>query len=1798
MQKFNLNKIIADNLDKAKFQSKKQPSLPGKFNTGGIYLSDKAKATQFGEYKTGGTTGDPNQPYHPITNPEGYKQTISPLTIIANAQKLPIRKPYQPSQAVNNAKAILSGTDLATGFSGNPFVQGANYLARISNATGDAYTAARYAMDGQWGNAGVDAGEALLDLIPFRKGKNVINLSKTNGLPGTYNKLSKLDKSLNNALKVGKAGASADDFMHSTLGKFLFGDPNSNVQYANGGQPKPKYKQWLKTVNPDFISNDYNLKDAYNELPYLVMQAWAKDPRNNHLPDTYKLPNHESFSNQSKYYDSYTPGVGGYWGEGEENFIKNPKIGPPIPSASWMGQYKKGGGYFPEYHSWAPPRMDEGGDCPCPEYNCKCPEGYERLGNATLVKQLDSINGLSAMQPFYDDLYAAANKYGKDGHVSGFNAARAVAKSFIKHPNVLFMKRHLLPGNVGDANPYGVEGFTSGKRNRPWQPSEWAEPLKERAHPIQNWLEKIRFENEDNKMRRRGMRDAGKTGCWGANCYDNEIQDQAEYGGSLNQYAPGGVTTETTQPPFVFPSARDLQRQMMNKSDVTGTSIQEKQKQDAIAQEIHRRNEATAKRQFISQGKKSTPESEARRIRLNQQYASQLPNAQIDEQGNISRVNLDRSVTGEAENFMSRREDKAGEHALGALEAAGYVEGLGALGSAAKKAVAKSMESGLLSNTYKLNPWAFKTNPEAAYRGIGKAGYEDLLTSGEVKSFKQNAYPEPYFMKGSAGFDKGDPNLENYAKGYMIELGPKEPMKGVGVFENYNEDLIGTPVNKITIDNPNLKLLKKDWLRRYKEIPKNMESKNLFGIFRGKKPPVEINPEDQLKIVKGNYLKSELPKNYILESDINKSVDREKKWLQSDEYLKRRSAETGETADEIKKDVNNILKNWETTEIVSEKSKGKNVLGTYNKYKDGTSKIKIDPNLSREEALATLDHEIKHGFSESSTTNNYKKYPTTKIGNTLSNLLKPEFNSYLREGAEQQVRALRLLDFIEDKYGIPRGKKLSIEDVNRLADNINLGGIYEEDFANNYSDVFHQLYGMKQADQKLKFVPNNLLKVKFPFEYQSQGNGRQNILNYLNRAYAVPAGILVGGAALNKEKYGGLIEADSGVEVPPTSPIKPGTISQVVREMMAAENAPVASPVASAEPVAQPIGPENQYMGTSIVDYLATKGYPGTKTFRKQLAKQYGVENYDFSGSKNLELLNKLRQNDDLLEQTQPSFNPVSIEKMMQMEQEAATPKVVQQPRQNIAPVVKKKTVRQTEEVEEPSAPATTNPLAGYASPLARGKMLANFRTPAAAPQPFNSQAWANNPLNPVSVISKFPAAAPVVKKQQPIVKKQQPSKTGTQSFNENAWAKNPINPLSIVPAFKKVNKQTEVQESDPIKKKQKPISNDIEMSDILGVFSGNPSLAIKLGDKLANNETFQDAKSIFEERGISGLWDAYQNKSARDKGLAKGDDSTAITNFTLPVVNPNVKDSLPPPVVFGKQVVDTDRGDNNFYHAPIYVDLNRAKFGFKNRGGKPSTEQNGVTETAGLVLTPFAAEYGSASKARNSASDDFLGTNTIRKYKDSEIKDDNIYGGIDDQGNFQLGYGKDMKGKNLTMSDFRAVDTEGFVKDSKGNYKLGTETGNKKTSKVPHIKTDQGESHLPFLVPNAGKDQDKTYGQNTGGKIVIATPDFKEKILVGGSLSDVDKALEEFKAKHKLSKVKLIVLDNGTYSRGFMKKGNKISSADWKKYEVNSSGGAGFYLKGQGYKMGGSVNIGDEMDVTDEDIEQLKKQGYKFDII
>ena len=62
MERPNLSKIIKENLEKDKFQSKAQPSLPkggwlDEFKSGGsTYISDTARATQFGQYSKGGSS--------------------------------------------------------------------------------------------------------------------------------------------------------------------------------------------------------------------------------------------------------------------------------------------------------------------------------------------------------------------------------------------------------------------------------------------------------------------------------------------------------------------------------------------------------------------------------------------------------------------------------------------------------------------------------------------------------------------------------------------------------------------------------------------------------------------------------------------------------------------------------------------------------------------------------------------------------------------------------------------------------------------------------------------------------------------------------------------------------------------------------------------------------------------------------------------------------------------------------------------------------------------------------------------------------------------------------------------------------------------------------------------------------------------------------------------------------------------------------------------------------------------------------------------------------------------------------------------------------------------------------------------------------------------------------------------------------------------------------------------------------------------------------------------------------------
>ena len=148
-----------------------------------------------------------------------------------------------------------------------------------------------------------------------------------------------------------------------------------------------------------------------------------------------------------------------------------------------------------------------------------------------------------------------------------------------------------------------------------------------------------------------------------------------------------------------------------------------------------------------------------------------------------------------------------------------------------------------LPNAYKLNPWAFKPNPEMMYRGIGKEGMEDALESGVFRA-KQNVEPSMY-----NGFDMSKqfngtyytPKFETasqYGKGFIAEV-PKDATsfrlrykgKGNKTWSQIADENI--PINKGRI-------LEKDWLKRYKEVPINQE-KEFGGTMKVLDTKIENN---------------------------------------------------------------------------------------------------------------------------------------------------------------------------------------------------------------------------------------------------------------------------------------------------------------------------------------------------------------------------------------------------------------------------------------------------------------------------------------------------------------------------------------------------------------------------------------------------------------------------------------------------------------------------------------------------------------------------------------------------------------------------------------------------------------------------------------------------------------------------------------------------------------------------------------------------------------------------------------------
>jgi hypothetical protein len=145
------------------------------------------------------------------------------------------------------------------------------------------------------------------------------------------------------------------------------------------------------------------------------------------------------------------------------------------------------------------------------------------------------------------------------------------------------------------------------------------------------------------------------------------------------------------------------------------------------------------------------------------------------------------------------------------------------IGKGAKAAGKYLTEETALKNAYKLNPYAFKPTEGMMYRGLGKEGMEDALASGFFRA-KENV--EPY-MVGNFNLSKKFTKTyytpyfntaDRYGQGYVAEV-PRTASTWGKRYANSDWSQIAQQSIPITKG----KILKKDWLKGYKEVPKKEE---------------------------------------------------------------------------------------------------------------------------------------------------------------------------------------------------------------------------------------------------------------------------------------------------------------------------------------------------------------------------------------------------------------------------------------------------------------------------------------------------------------------------------------------------------------------------------------------------------------------------------------------------------------------------------------------------------------------------------------------------------------------------------------------------------------------------------------------------------------------------------------------------------------------------------------------------------------------------------------------------------------
>jgi hypothetical protein len=337
-----------------------------------------------------------------------------------------------------------------------------------------------------------------------------------------------------------------------------------------------------------------------------------------------------------------------------------------------------------------------------------------------------------------------------------------------------------------------------------------------------------------------------------------------------------------------------------------------------------------------------------------------------------------------------------------------------------------------IKNAYKLNPWAFKPNPESFYRQIGNEGLTDALSSNTIRSANQSTFPRPHFVEGT-----------DFTKLYSTGEGATGSRPSV-IFETSGINQAGEPfvfpsnstsgytpwiAGDATVPLSEGRILQKDWLRGYQEVPVELPgSPNGFSVDNvGKGIKQSSNKIDQSII--DNYTKREID------------------WLNSEEAIKRNMTATGKSREAVIKENNEIIKQLNKTTLNVLDDKADMAAGVYSQNKKNPV-INLFNTGNEEQLLNVADHEIKHAVSQQAirshdglidlVTNPYKKYPTVNVKKWYDNFIPGETTSKWASNApEQQVVSKRIMDLVEKTQGVKRGTQLTDDNIKGVTDLLN-----------------------------------------------------------------------------------------------------------------------------------------------------------------------------------------------------------------------------------------------------------------------------------------------------------------------------------------------------------------------------------------------------------------------------------------------------------------------------------------------------------------------------------------------------------------------------------------------------------------------------------------------------------------------------------------------------------------------------------------------------------------------------------------